>query len=107
MTFASSAEGNRVSAHVSPMPSPILISAHAESRWLSWGRSAAATLVAIVLIALGTANIVTRAQWAEVEDGVHWDNRSEGVAAIEVARDSAAAVAGIMPGDILLAVDGQ
>jgi hypothetical protein len=55
---------------------------------------------------LGVANIAVRAQWHEVEDGVFWGARSEGVTAVDVAPGSAADVAGVRPGDILLAVNG-
>ena len=67
------------------MLSAALTPPRADSRWLSWGRSALATAVALVLVGLGIANIATRARWNEVEDGVHWDARPEGVSAIEVA----------------------
>ena len=78
-----------------------------EARWLVWGRSALATIVAVVLIGLGIANIATRARLTGVEDGVLWEARAEGVAAVEVARDSAGARAGIQPGDVLLTVGGR
>ncbi len=81
--------------------------ARPESRWLTWGRSALAGSIALVLIGLGVANIATRARWQEVEDGVLWDVRSEGVTASEVAGGSTGALAGITRGDILLAVNGQ
>src|SRR5262245_16256983 len=107
MTFATSAEGSRVSPTVSDMPPPPLIASGQESRWLTWTRSASATIVAIVLVALGVANIATRARWTEVEDGVHWEARAEGVTAVAVAPGSPAAAAGITAGDILLAVNAQ
>jgi two-component system, NtrC family, sensor kinase len=78
-----------------------------EARWLSWGRSAFAVAVVIVLIALGIANVVMYSRWHEVEDGVLWSARAEGVTAIEVATGSAAAAAGIERGDVLLAVNGS
>jgi signal transduction histidine kinase len=78
-----------------------------EGRLLAWGRSISATAVVLVLVTLGLANIATRARWAEVEDGIHWDARPEGVRALEVAPGSAGARAGVEPGDVLLAVNGQ
>jgi signal transduction histidine kinase len=66
-----------------------------------------ATIVAVVLIGLGVANIATRVRVNEVEDGVHWDARLEGVTAVEVASGSAGDAAGIVPGDILLAINHQ
>ena len=71
-----------------------------------WGRSIFALVVAATLVVLGVANIVIRAQWHEVEDGVFWGARAEGVTAVDVAPGSAADVAGVQPGDILLAING-
>jgi len=78
----------------------------AEDRWRSWGRSAFAVVVVLVLVALGIANVAMRARWHEVEDGVFWGARAEGVTALEVSQGSVGALAGIELGDILLAVDG-
>src|SRR5438445_9759024 len=50
-----------------------------ETRWITWGRSLLAVAVVSVLVALGIANITTRARWHEVEDGVLWAARAEGV----------------------------
>ena len=55
----------------------------------------------------GILNVVSRATYREVEDGVLWVERSAGVVAAEVAVPSAADRAGIRPGDVLLAIDGQ
>ncbi len=77
-----------------------------EGRWLSWGRSVFAVVVVLVLVALGIANIAMRARWHEVDDGVLWGARPEGVTALEVSTGSVAALAGVAPGDILLAVNG-
>ena len=70
-------------------------------------RSSAIGIVAAILMALGIANIATRARLHEVEDGVLWVERSEGVTAAEVAPDTAAAKAGIARGDVLVAVNGD
>src|SRR5450759_4674953 len=78
-----------------------------ESRWLAWGRSAFAVVVVVVLIGLGIANMEMRARWHEVEDGVLWSARAEGVVATESAPGSAAAAAGIERGDVLLVVNGS
>jgi two-component system NtrC family sensor kinase len=79
----------------------------AEPGWRVWGRSAFALVVVLLLAALGTANIVTHTQWHELEDGVLWASRSEGVTAVEVAPESAGAQVGVQPGDLLLAVNGS
>ena len=77
-----------------------------EARWLAWGRSLFAVAVVMVLVILGIANVAMYSRWHEVEDGVLWSARAEGVAASEVVPGSAAAAAGIERGDVLLAVNG-
>src|SRR5262249_36618103 len=72
--------------------------------WDRWGRSAFAVVVVLGLVALGVANIALHGRWHEVEDGVLWAARAEGVVAREVAPGSAAAAAGVERGDVLLAV---
>src|SRR5262245_38169793 len=74
--------------------------------WLTLGKSALALVVVLVLVTLGIANVVLYARWHEVEDGVLWASRAEGITAIEVTSGSAAERAGIARGDILLAVNG-
>ena len=78
-----------------------------DSSWLIWARSAFAVIVVTVLLALGIANITLRARWHEVEDGVLWASRPEGVIAIEVDRRGAGAAAGIERGDVLVAINGS
>jgi PAS domain S-box-containing protein len=77
-----------------------------EARWLVWGRSASAVVIVLVLVALGVANVAMYSRWHEVEDGVLWDARIEGVTAVDVLPQSAGAAAGIKPGDVLVAVNG-
>jgi PAS domain S-box-containing protein len=76
------------------------------TRWIVWGRSLFALVVVGMLIALGVANITQRAQLHQVEDGVLWADRAEGVTAVEVAAASPAASAGIQRGDVILAING-
>jgi two-component system NtrC family sensor kinase len=78
-----------------------------ESHLRVWSRSFFVTVVLVVLAALGIANIVERAEWRVVEDGVFWADRAEGVTAVEIASHSAATSAGIERGDVLLAVNGR
>src|SRR5581483_4497204 len=73
---------------------------------LAWVRSASAVVIVCVLAALGAANIALYSRWHDVEDGVLWQPRAEGITATEVAPGSAAAAAGIERGDLLLAVNG-
>jgi PDZ domain len=78
-----------------------------ETRWRAWTRSVAALAVVVVLVSLGVANIAMRLRWHEVEDGVLWVRRSEGVTASQVAAGSAGDRAGIRAGDVLVAVNGS
>jgi two-component system, NtrC family, sensor kinase len=79
----------------------------AQPSWREWPRSVLPILAALLLLAMGVANIVQRATSDDVEDGVLWVDRNEGVVAAEVAGGSAAARAGVRAGDVLLAVDGN
>jgi two-component system NtrC family sensor kinase len=88
-------------------PSNAVRSGLAEARWRAWARSAFALIVVLALAGLGIANIATHARWHEVEDGVFWGARAEGLTAVEVAPGSAGARAGIERGDLLLAVNGS
>jgi two-component system, NtrC family, sensor kinase len=72
-----------------------------------WRRTALPVVVTVCLLALGIANVVSRATTTEVEDGVLWVERAAGVVAAEVADPSSAGRAGVRPGDVLLAIDGQ
>ena len=78
-----------------------------ESWWREWRQTALPVAVTLALLALGLANVVSRATSNEVEDGVLWVDRAVGVVAAEVASPSAASRAGVRPGDILLAIDNQ
>ncbi len=59
-----------------------------------------------VLLCFGALNVAVRATWHKVEDGVLWENRPEGVVAVDLSPLSSAAAAGIRAGDVLIAVDG-
>ena len=72
-----------------------------------WGRPALPVLVVSLLLCLGLANIVARATWREMEDGVLWRLTSEGVTASEIADQSPARAVGLRQGDLLLAIDDQ
>ena len=79
------------------------------NRWLraGWGGALLAVGVVAVLLCLAAANVVVRANWNEVEDGALWIERSQGLVAEAVAPDTAAAIAGLLRGDVLLAIDGE
>ncbi|MDA1092507.1 MAG: ATP-binding protein [Acidobacteria bacterium] len=76
------------------------------SRWRAWGPPSLAVALVAALICLAAANVVVRANWNEVVDGVLWIDRAGGVAALEIAPGEAGEAAGIEPGDVLLAIDG-
>jgi hypothetical protein len=64
-------------------------------------------VVVSALLCLGIVNITALATWHEVEDGVLWVSRADGVVAAEVAQASAGSLVGLAPGDLLLAIDDQ
>ena len=68
--------------------------ARGPSNW-SWF---AALGVVIVLLVLGAANVAVRATWHELEDGVLWVSRAQGVTAGELSDRSSAARAGVRVG---------
>ncbi|MBA2353501.1 MAG: PAS domain S-box protein [Acidobacteria bacterium] len=76
-------------------------------RLVQWGRAAVAVLVTAALLVLVTANIAMRVSWVEVEDGVLWDARAEGVVAAQISPEGAGAQAGLQRGDVLVAINGR
>ena len=75
-------------------------------RWDAWGPPVLAVVLVAALLCLAAANLVVRANWNEVVDGVLWLDRPEGITAAEVGLGEAADLAGIEVGDLLLAIDG-
>jgi PAS domain S-box-containing protein len=61
----------------------------------------------LLLAALGTYNLVLKATWTLMDDGVLWKKGPGGVAAARVAAGGPAARAGVQAGDILLGIDGE
>ncbi len=76
-------------------------------RQAGWGPALLAVVVVACLLWLAAANVVVRANWVEVEDGVLWADESRGLVASTIAPGSAAATAGVQTGDLLLAIDGR
>ena len=69
-----------------------------------WIRIRLPLFVVAALLCLGAANIASRATWREVEDGVLWTSRAEGVVATEIAAGTPAESVGLTRGDILLQI---
>ena len=61
-----------------------------ESWWREWRQTALPVAVTLALLALGLANVVSRATSDEVEDGVLWVERGSGVAVSREPRRRAA-----------------
>lgn len=70
-------------------------------------KNLAVLAVALVLSGLGIYNIVLKATWTLMDDGVYWSREPQGVVADRVAALGPAAAAGVRPGDVLLALNGQ
>jgi two-component system NtrC family sensor kinase len=75
---------------------------HASAAWIGHRLFVVVTAAALLLLAL--ANLRSRAAWHEAEDGVLWTETAEGVIARELAPGGAAARAGMVPGDLLVAI---
>jgi two-component system, NtrC family, sensor kinase len=75
--------------------------------WTRWSGPSLPMLVVASLLCLGVANIVTRANFREAEDGVLWVQAAEGVVAADIADGTPAAGVGLSRGDVLLAIDDQ
>ena len=87
-------------------PSRRVSRARRRERWRAWIPPVLAVVLVAALLCLAAANVVVRANWNELVDGVLWADRPAGVAAVEVAPDEAGDRAGIEAGDVLLALDG-
>jgi len=74
---------------------------------MQWGRAALAVGVTALLLALVVANITVRFSWVEVEDGILWEARAEGVVAAQVGDEGAGSRAGVHRGDVLVAINGR
>ena len=70
-------------------------------------KNAVVVFVALVLASLGIYNIVLKATWTMMDDGVFWKDARQGVVAARVAAGGPAALAGIRAGDVLLALGGE
>src|SRR5689334_24532722 len=75
--------------------------------WGRWSRPALPVVVVSVLLCLGAANIAARAAFREVEDGVLWATRAEGVVAADIADGTPAAAVGIERGDLLISINDR
>src|SRR5262245_21804403 len=64
-------------------------------------------LIALLLASLGGYNIVLKATWTLLDDGVFWKDNPAGVVAARVAAGGPAAVEGLRVGDVLVALDGD
>ena len=77
------------------------------SVWTRWGGPGLPILVVAALLCLGVANILARAGFQEVEDGVLWVQGPEGVVVADIAEGTPAAAVGLTRGDVLLAIDDR
>ena len=64
-------------------------------------------LAGVVLAFLGVYNLVEKATWTVMDDGVFWKQAPQGLVAARLSPGGPAARAGVRAGDVLLAVDGD
>ena len=110
MSFAPSGNLAAVHSHLRRRPTymtgPSSRLGHA-AIWTRWSGPGLPILVVASLLFLGVANIVTRANFREAEDGVLWVQGPEGVVASDIAEGTPAAAVGLARGDVLLAIDDR
>src|SRR5262245_32083810 len=70
-------------------------------------KNLAVLAVAFLLAGLGIYNIVLKATWTLMDDGVFWKDEAQGVVAGRVAAGGPGDRAGVKVGDVLMAVDGE
>jgi two-component system NtrC family sensor kinase len=70
-------------------------------------KNAVVLAIGLVLSGLGVYNLVLKATWTLMDDGVFWRSAPEGLVAARVADGGPADAAGVQVGDVLLALDGQ
>lgn len=70
-------------------------------------KTAAVLSVAALLAALGGYNGYLKARWNPSDDGVFWVGSPQGVVAQQIDPEGPAGRAGILPGDVLLAINDQ
>ena len=76
------------------------------NRWRAWAPPVLAVALVAGLFWLAAANVVVKANWHEVVDGVLWTDRAGALTAAEVGPGEAGDLAGIEVGDLLQAIDG-
>lgn len=70
-------------------------------------KSTLVVLAGIALATLGVYNLVLKATWTVLDDGVYWSQAPQGLLASRLAPGGPGARAGVHEGDVLLAVNGE
>src|SRR5688500_831500 len=70
-------------------------------------KNVAVLSIAVLLASLGIYNIVLKATWTLMDDGVFWKQGEQGLYAARVAAGGPGDKAGVRIGDTVLAVDGE
>src|SRR5688500_12247489 len=110
MPYRTNTIGERrlLSQHRKILLNPAELRSGTASRRRAWLRVTAHMAVVVALLCLAVANLQLRWTWsekAEMEDGVLWElTAANEVTALEVAKDSPAARAGIRTHDVLVAI---
>lgn len=70
-------------------------------------KNTAVLALGFLLASLGIYNVVLKATWTLMDDGVYWRAGQGGIVAARLDPGGPAALAGLRAGDLLLAVDGE
>ena len=72
----------------------------------AWAGAGLAVALVVTLLLMATLNVVDRATWHAVDDGILWEDQSDGVTAVGIAENDVISNDEVQVGDLLRAIDG-
>ena len=72
----------------------------------AWAAAGLAVALVVTLLLMATLNVVDRATWHAVDDGIRWEDQPNGVTAAGIADNEATSSDEVQVGDLLRAIDG-
>ena len=72
----------------------------------AWAGAGAAVVLVVTLLLMAALNVVDRATWHAVDDGILWEDQSDGVTVVGIANDEVVSDDEVRVGDLLRAIDG-
>ena len=72
----------------------------------AWAGAGLAVALVVTLLLMATLNVVDRATWHAVDDGILWEDQPNGVTAVGIANSDVISSDEVQVGDLLRAIDG-